>query len=370
MKLVYFTHSLASCWNHGNAHFLRGLLREMVRRGHAVAAFEPAHGWSRCNLIADQGAEALRQSESCYGGVDLHVYDCQSAAEELVVDADVVIVHEWTDPQLVAELGRLRARSAKFVLLFHDTHHRAVSDPEAMGQFDLSAYDGILAFGASLADAHERLARGPRVFVFHEAADTHQFAPPIPATDDRRFGAVWIGNWGDEERSAEIVAYLLRPAKRCHVALDVYGVRYPPEAQRILVEHGASYRGWIANARVPSIFARHLMTVHVPRRFYTTVLPGIPTIRVFEALACGIPLISAPWEDCEGLFRPGEDYLVARTENEMCSLMREVANDADLRQSLVCHGLERIHARHTCSHRADELLAIIKQLQQQTVGVA
>src|SRR3546814_2717432 len=87
---------------------------------------------------------------------------------------------------------------------------------------------------------------------------------------------------------------------------------------------GARYHGWIANAMAPAIFARGLATVHVPRRFYVQSLPGIPTIRVFEALACGIPLVCAPWDDCEGLFRPGEDYLVRSEEHtsELQSLMR------------------------------------------------
>jgi spore maturation protein CgeB len=69
----------------------------------------------------------------------------------------------------------------------------------------------------------------------------------------------------------------------------MHGVRYPEEALRALADHGARYRGWLPNARAPEVFARHLATVHVPRRFYVTMLPGIPTIRVFEALACGIP---------------------------------------------------------------------------------
>ena len=52
MRVVLFCHSLASCWNHGNAHFLRGVARELLARGHEVRAFEPADGWSRANLVA------------------------------------------------------------------------------------------------------------------------------------------------------------------------------------------------------------------------------------------------------------------------------------------------------------------------------
>jgi spore maturation protein CgeB len=101
--------------------------------------------------------------------------------------------------------------------------------------------------------------------------------------------------------------------------------------------------------------------VHIPRRPYVENLPGIPTIRVFEALACGIPLICAPWHDAEGLFRPGRDYLVAENGREMTRLLREVLTDDALAAALVESGLETIRARHTCRHRVDELLSILKQ---------
>jgi spore maturation protein CgeB len=91
-------------------------------------------------------------------------------------------------------------------------------------------------------------------------------------------------------------------------------------------------------------------------------LPGIPTIRVFEALACGIPLVSAPWNDAEGLFTPGEDYLVAPDGGAMRRMLREVLSDGALAASLATHGLATIRARHTCGHRVDELLAIAARL--------
>jgi spore maturation protein CgeB len=269
-------------------------------------------------------------------------------------------VHEWNEPWLVAAIGRKRRRGARFTLLFHDTHHRAVSDPQAIRKFDLDGYDGILAFGEALAEIYRRHGWARRVFVWHEAADTRLFRPP--AAETRREGLVWIGNWGDDERSAELVTFLLRPAQAVGLPLDVYGVRYPDAALALLAEHGAAYRGWLPNARAPEVFARHLATVHVPRRFYVDRLPGIPTIRVFEALACGIPLVCAPWRDSEGLFRPGRDYLVARDGAEVERHLRALRDDPDLRRSLIEGGLETIRARHSCAHRAAELLAITTAL--------
>jgi spore maturation protein CgeB len=181
--------------------------------------------------------------------------------------------------------------------------------------------------------------------------------------DGTREGLVWIGNWGDDERSQELVNFLLRPARETALPLDIYGVRYPDAAKRTLTDYGAHYHGWLANASAPDVFARHLATVHVPRRFYIEVLPGIPTIRVFEALACGIPLVSAPWDDCEHLFRVGEDFLMVRDGAEMTAALKQLKSDPELRASLARSGLETILARHTCAHRVEELLSIVETLR-------
>jgi spore maturation protein CgeB len=103
--------------------------------------------------------------------------------------------------------------------------------------------------------------------------------------------------------------------------------------------------------------------VHVPRRPYASALPGIPTIRPFEALACGVPLISAPWSDCEHLFQPGKDYLRARNGEQMIEQLRFILSETKPAQSaansLIASGLESIHQRHTCVHRVNELLDLV-----------
>jgi spore maturation protein CgeB len=360
MKVVYLTHSLASCWNHGNAHFLRGILRELVHRGHKVEALEPEGAWSLQNLLKDHGEAGLSAYRQSYPELSSRTFESDADLEEALAGSDVVIVHEWNDPWLVAAIGKLRLNGASFTLLFHDTHHRAVSDPNAIRQFDLDGYDGVLAFGETLAEVYRRWGWGDRVYVWHEAADTRLFHPP--ADEPERMGLVWIGNWGDEERSAELETFLFRPAQTVGLPLEIYGVRYPDHALATLRRYGVTFRGWLPNARAPEVFARHRMTVHVPRRFYVEMLPGIPTIRVFEALACGIPLISAPWQDSEGLFRPSRDFLFARDEREMERHLRAVDQDPDLRRSLIDSGLEAIRSRHSCAHRVDQLLAILTTL--------
>jgi spore maturation protein CgeB len=357
MQFLFYTHSVVSDWNHGNAHFQRGIMRELIARGHRAIALEPADGWSRSNLLAEKGSFAIERFRKDFPELIPVTYDASFDHEAWIADADVIVVHEWTDPELVARIGRARASGGNFTLLFHDTHHRAVSATQAISALNLDHYDGVLVFGEVLRESYLSAGWGKRAFTWHEAADERLFKPS-PGVDSLS-DLVWIGNWGDDERSAEITEFLIDPAREFGLSGTVHGVRYPPEALAALADAGLRHEGWIANADVPKIFAQHRVTVHIPRRPYRDSLPGIPTIRMFEALACGIPLVSAPWSDVEGLFRPGEDFLFARDGIEMRRHLRGVLNDAELARALAASGLETVLARHTCRHRADELFHVL-----------
>jgi spore maturation protein CgeB len=362
-KLVLFCHSLRSDWNHGNAHFLRGILAEWQRRGFAAMAWEPADAWSARNLAAEYGERALDAWREAYPGLPVTVYDPESVDIEQALDgADLVLVHEWSAPDLVARIAAHRRADGRYLLLFHDTHHRMATDPESIARFDLDGFDGVLAFGEVLSEAYRGRGWGRQVFTWHEAADLDVFRPhpEIPRVRD----LVWIGNWGDGERSAELSEFLIEPVRDLGLSAQVHGVRYPPEGREALAAAGIDYAGYLPNFRAPEAFAAAHVTVHVPRRPYATALPGIPTIRVFEALACGIPLVSAPWRDAEHLFSPGDDFLVARDGEAMRRHLASLRADPDFAASLASRGRATVEARHTCAHRVNELLAICRSLRR------
>jgi len=365
MRFLLYTHSLVSDWNHGNAHFLRGILRELAGRGFETLALEPEDGWSRSNLIREQGAAAADSFGETFPELSVQTYDAAFDHEAALAAADVVLVHEWTDPALVARIGAARRRGGDFTLLFHDTHHRAVSAERSIADLMLTDYDAILAFGETLRQRYLAAGWADQVFTWHEAADITLFRPPVERRPERDL--VWIGNWGDGERTAELEAFLIEPCRRLGLSGTVRGVRYPDEALAQLRAAGLAYGGWIANVDVPAAFAAHRVTMHVPRRPYVESLPGIPTIRMFEALACGIPLVSAPWSDAETLFRTGQDYLSVGSGAEMAGALSAVLNDPDLAASLSRSGIETIRARHTCGHRVDELLTVLRRIGTERV---
>jgi spore maturation protein CgeB len=353
MKLVFFVHSLVSDWNHGNAHFLRGVVRQLLRGGHDVDVYEPVDGWSRANLVSRQGVTALTEFAERFPELRSRAFDRSLDVGAAVDGADAVVVHEWNEPWLVAAVGASGATA-----LFHDTHHRAVTAPEEMQRYDLSGYAGVLAFGGAVSQIYRDRDWHDRVWTWHEAADVELFRP----LDRRPAGdLVWVGNWGDGERTQELESCLFAPAPNLALSGTIHGGRYPAEGVDAVARSGLAYRGWLPNHRAPEAFAEHRVTVHVPRRPYVNALPGVPTIRVFEALASGIPLVSAPWEDAEGLFRDG-DFLRAETGHQMERLLAEVVRDETLASSIAASGRETILARHTCGHRAGELTGIVAEL--------
>jgi spore maturation protein CgeB len=357
-----FAHSWISDWNHGNAHFLRGLASELVKGGHQVRCYEESDGWSLRNL-AKEGPHSVAEARAnfcqAFPELDVRFYR-QGAAfdgflEDQLKDADIVIVHEWNSPPVVSAILRLKAK-LKFQALFHDTHHRAYTNPREILRLGLEQFDGVLAFGEAIRRIYLEAFDLKRAWTFHEAADTAHFFP-LEARQDT--DVIWIGNWGDEERTRELEEFLVKPAAAMSgYRFAVHGVRYPNEARKRLEESKIQFRGYLPNLRAPEMYARSKVSLHVPRRFYANGLSGVPTIRVFEALAAGSPLMCSPWSDSENLFRPGEDFVCAPDSEAMIAELKSLLRDPRARQQLAASGLNTIRRRHTCAHRADQLVDI------------
>jgi spore maturation protein CgeB len=362
LSIALFVHSLRSDWNNGNAHFLRGLARALGQLGHEVTVYERERDWSIENLLTSEngrGHAALRAFLAEFPDLKVVLYGEDLAFLRAALrQADIAIVHEWHTPEFIAALLDA-AEGLPVRLLFHDTHHRASSSPDQIARLQVRRFHGVLAFGDSLRRIYRDRFGIARGWTLHEAADTSVFFPKDgPKTTD----VVWIGNWGDDERTRELRQFLIAPAKRlAGHSFAVHGVRYPDDGQTALREAGISYHGYLPNLDAPAVYRSARLTVHIPRQHYAKLVSGTPTIRVFEALAAGIPLISAPWQDCEHLFRPG-DFRVVRNEEEMTAEIRELLQDESAARQQAEQGRQTILTRHTCRHRAEELTAICEEL--------
>ncbi|HEY3782633.1 MAG TPA: glycosyltransferase [Fimbriimonadaceae bacterium] len=364
MKTVVFCHSLVSDWNSGHAHFIRGVVSELIARGVDVIVYEPKDSWNAINLLEEYGQGALEGFKEAYPDLVSRSYDPATIdLNKALSGADAVLVHEWNNLDLIRRIGEHHKTKGHYVLLFHDSHHRSAEELEDAGKYDLRNYDGVLAFGNVVRDLYLNNGWIDQAWTWHEAADTRLFHPIV---SHKEGDLVWFGNWSDDERAIEIREFLIEPVKQLGIRAKVFGTNYPTEAVRELERAGIEFGGWLPDYRVPEVFAKYRMTIHIPRRAYVRALPGIPTVRMYEALACAIPLISTPWRDTERLFTKA-DFLGARNGEEMEAQISWVLHHEAAAREIASHGRRTVLESHTCSHRADEFLQIVDNAQRDLI---
>ena len=150
IRFRIFAHSWISDWNHGNAHFLRGLVRELQNLGHEVRCYEEYGSWSLTNLVDTEGETAqaaIEQFRREFPDLDVRLYQRDAGLQDTLrlelTGSDIVIIHEWNDPEVVNSILSLK-RELGFTALLHDTHHRAYSNPGELLRFQLQLFDGYL----------------------------------------------------------------------------------------------------------------------------------------------------------------------------------------------------------------------------------
>src|SRR3982750_1842795 len=130
MRFALFYQSVISDWNHGNAHFLRGMMRALQARGHSVICYEQADNWSLTNLL-QQAPNAIQTFRAEFPDLRFERYALGDGLEawlrKHLSPADVAIVHEWNEPAVIRLVGRL-CRELGVRSFFHDTHYRVVLD--------------------------------------------------------------------------------------------------------------------------------------------------------------------------------------------------------------------------------------------------
>ena len=355
MHVVLFTHSLLSDWNNRSAPFLRGIVSELVARGNTIVCYEPKDAASVEALKSDQGGGPIEAVQRMYPALDVVRYIGQTIDLDVALqDADIVLVNQSADAVIIDAVGRKRAGGANFRAFFHDTHYE-ISDA-----LDLSAYDAILTISDSLRDAW--LRHGARnVYTWHEAADVRILRPLRERTQTNALmkrDLVWVGDWRRGlAHFPELETMVFEPIKQLGLDADIYGVGYPQHVLDDLALHDVRCRGWAATYDMSEIFSQFYLTVNIPRG------PTIPTLRMYEAMACGIPLISLPWDDTDGLFTRGKDYLVVDDQQDMIRRLRDLLSDFEMADALAHHARDTILEKHTCAHRVDELMKIYLALR-------
>ena len=373
VRIVIFCHSLVSDWNHGNAHFLRGVVARAARaRARGARSTSRATAGAGTNLVAEHGARAARRS-SARAFPELASSRLRprrgSTSTRALDGADLVLVHEWNDPRARAPRSAGAARHGGRSACSSTTRTTARSTaPGGDGRATTCAhYDGVLAFGdvirGSTSSAAGRRAPGPGTRPPTRASSARCRAAP------RAGDLVWIGNWGDDERTRRAARVPARArCARSGLHGAVHGVRYPRDARaraRARRGHRAT-RGWLPNHRVPRGRSRATrVTVHVPRRPYVAGAARHPDDPPVRGAGLRHPArLARPGTTPRACSRPATTTSSRATAREMtrARCATSCATPSSPRR-LARHGLRDDPRRATpARHRVDELLAIAREL--------
>jgi spore maturation protein CgeB len=344
LRIVILGLSITSSWGNGHATTYRGLVRELTARGHDVLFLERDVPWYASNRDL---AKPRHGRTALY--LDLHELKRRFSTE--IEDADLVIVGSYV-PDGTA-VGEWVTRTARGLTAFYDIDTPVTLAKLARGEEDylslrlIREYQLYLSFtGGPILERLEQEYGSPMARALYCSVDPELYHPErVPM----RWDLGYMGTFSADRQPA-LERFLIDPAKgwpkgRFVVAGPQYPktIRWPRNVRRIQHlpprRHRRFYNGqhWTLNLTRADMIAAGFS----------------PSVRLFEAAACGTPIISDHWDGIETLFEPGEEILIARTCRDVVECLRDMPESE--RKELGKRARRRVLAEHTAAHRAAEL---------------
>jgi len=351
MKIVIYGLTITSAWGNGHATTYRSLVKALARRGHCVLFIEKDVAWYRNN-------RDLPEPEFC----TVRLYEDWTAEETSLIhaaaDADAVIVGSYF-PDAIRATHALRALD-RAPVLFYD-----IDTPVTMAQLRVHGrceyleaglipqYAAYLSFtGGPLLQELEIRFGSPRALPFYCSVDPAIYKPSA-VSERYHCDLSYLGTYA-KDRQPKLVSLLNGAAERLEdFSFIVAGAQYPEEAR------------WPRNVRRithvappdhPSFYSSSRFTLNLTRD--DMVAAGhSPSVRLFEASACGAAILSDPWTGLEDFLTPGEEILLPRDAYEVADILRNLPQSQ--REKLGMRARDRILAEHTSDHRARQFEEIV-----------
>ena len=354
LRIVIFGLSITSSWGNGHATTYRGLVRGLAERGHDVLFLERDVPWYAANRDLP---------DPPYGRTRLYssMAELKEAHTRAIRDADLVIVGSYV-PQAV-QIGEWILFEANGVTAFYDIDTPVTlakierGDTEYLTRALIMRYDLYLSFtGGPMLTRLEKRYRSPRARVLYCSVDPVNYYPEDRPKD---WDLGYIGTYSPD-RQPPLQELMLEPAKiaterKFVVAGPMFPetIEWPGNVQRI--EH-------LPPSEHRDFYNSQKFTLNLTRE--DMVLAGYsPSVRLFEAAACGTPIITDYWRGLEEVFEPGQDILVAQTGEDTLNHLRSTTEDQRLEMSQRLRA--RVMRQHTCLHRAEQLERYVAELLDQ-----
>lgn len=352
MNLVILGLSITSSWGNGHATTYRGLMRELTKAGHDVLFLEHDMPWYAANRdLPDPpyGRTCLYQS----------LDDLQSRFVDEIRAADAVIVGSFVP--LGAQVGEWVLDTANGTVAFYDIDTPATLAQLARGECDyltpalIQRYPLYLSFtGGPLLRRLEQHYGSPCARPLYCSFDPELY---FPEDMPHQWDLGYLGTYS-ADRQPRVENLLLQPARNWSDGRFVIaGAQYPAD---IIWPDNVAYHEHIPPSQHRAFYSSQRFTLNVTRD--AMIRSGYsPSVRLFEAAACGTPVISDYWPGIETLFSPGDEILLAERPEEVLAFLQEIPDTA--RRAMGEKARQRVLRQHTAAHRAAELVEYLEETQ-------
>jgi spore maturation protein CgeB len=344
MRIVILGLSLSSSWGNGHATTFRALIRGLAARGHDVTFLERERPWYAANRdLADPWFCRLRLYDDV---AELRVRHAQ-----LIEAADAVILGSYVPDGV--EIGHWLCSSAPGLVAFYD-----IDTPVTLARLEAGDEEYLAAELVPRFDLYLSFTGGPILRRLREDFGARLARPLFCAVDETRYRPLdlpkrwtlgYLGTYS-ADRQPKVEALLLEPARALPAEPFVIGgPQYPdPAAWPANVE----WLQHVAPDDHPAFYGAQRLTLNVTREAMARS-GHAPSVRLFEAAACGVPVASDPWPGLESLFRPDREIFIVRSTEDVVRLLRDTGPERLGQVGAAAR--ERVLREHTALVRAREL---------------
>ena len=353
MKLVVFGLAVSSSWGNGHAVLWRALIRAFGALGHYTVFFErdvPYYAHSRDLTVLEGGRlvlyddweEVLPEAKRELAGADAGIVtsycpDALTATEAVLGSPVLHLFYDLDTPVTLSQLAQ--GRAVTYI------------GPDGLAPFDLVlSYTG----GAALTGLHNRLG-AKRVAPLYGSVDPDHYRPAAP--EEPRAALSYLGTYAADRQTALETLFVEPARRRPHDRFIIGGAQYPadfPWARNLFF-----WRHVLAHQH-PKFYASARSTLNVTRQAMAA-FGWCPSGRLFEAAACGTPIVSDWWEGLDEFFVPEREIIVVETTEDVLATFER----SDTELSLIgAAARERVLTAHTAARRAAELEMLLSQLEE------
>jgi spore maturation protein CgeB len=350
MKLVIFGLAVSSSWGNGHAVLWRALIRALGMLGHHTVFFErdvPYYAQNRDLTVLEGGklvlyddwAEVLPQArcelaDADAGMVTSYCPDALAATDLVLAASTIHLFYDLDAPVTLAQLA-------------------AGGTVAYIGRDGLAPFDLVLSYtgGAALTELRNRLG-AKRVAPLYGSVDPDRYRPAAP--EGPRAALSYLGTYAADRQTALEMLFVEPARRRPDARFVIGGAQYPadfPWAPNII------FRRNVAAPEHPGFYASARLTLNVTRQAMAA-FGWCPSGRLFEAAACGTPIISDWWKGLDEFFAAETEIIVVRTTKDVLAALDR--SDAELSR-IGAAARERVLTRHTAARRAAELDGLMRQ---------